>query len=116
MDSDYLAMDDIADRRASERHSCDTVAAISYFNQTPSYDARLLNYGAGGMCFRSNLFLRPGTTVCIRVKECRSFGSLKDKGDGLRCLSLAEVKWCHELTGAESAAYGVGVKYQAPAY
>ena len=111
-----MEMANNSDKRAFERCNCNALIAFSYFNQTNSYDAKVLNYGAGGMCFQSNLFLRPGATVCIRVKEIQFFGSLKDNGECLRCMSLAEVKWCNELPGAESAAYGVGVKYQAPDY
>jgi hypothetical protein len=109
-------MDNNSDKRAFERCNCNALIAFSYFNQTNSYEAKVLNCGAGGMCFQSNLFLQAGATVCIRVKEFQCSDSLKDNGDGLRCMSLAEVKWCHELPGTESAAYGVGVKYQAPTY
>jgi hypothetical protein len=31
-------------------------------------------------------------------------------------MSIAEVKWCTELPGSDAAAYGIGVKYQAPIY
>jgi len=115
-DPEYLEMDINSDKRAFERRNCNALIAFSYFNQTNSYDAKVLNYGAGGMCFQSNFFLQPGATVCIRVKEFQFFSSQKDNGDGLRCMSIAEVKWCNELPGAESDAYDVGVIYQAPAY
>ena len=111
-----MEMDNNSDKRAFERRNCNALIAFSYFNQTNSYDAKVLNCGAGGMCFQSNLFLQPGATVCIRVKEYHCSASLKDNADGLRCVSLAEVKWCHEMPDTESAAYGVGVKYQVPAY
>ena len=111
-----MEMDINSDKRAFERRNCNALIAFSYFNQTNNYDARVLNSGTGGMCFQSDFFLQPGATVCIRVKEYPCSDSLKDSADGLRCMSLAEVKWCNELPEAESAAYGVGVKYQAPPY
>jgi len=109
-------MDNNSDKRAFERSLCNALIAFSYFNQTNSYDAKVLNCGAGGMCFQSSHFLQPGATVCIRVKEYQCAASLKDNADDLRCMSLAEVKWCSELPGADSAVYDVGVKYQAPDY
>ena len=111
-----MEMNRYSDKRTFERRNCNALITFSYFKKTNSYDAKVQNCGAGGMCFQSNLFLQPGATVCIRVKEYQCAGSLDDNSDGLRCISLAEVKWCNELSGAESAAYGVGVKYQAPAY
>jgi hypothetical protein len=111
-----MEMNCYSDKRTFERRNCKALIAFSYFNQTNSYDSKVLNCGAGGMCFQSNRFLHPGATVCIRVKEFQCSGSRKDNADGLRCMSLAEVKWCHELPGTDSAVYGVGVRYQAPAY
>jgi len=109
-------MDNHSDKRAVERYACNASITFSYFNHADSHDAMILNYGDGGMCFQSSFFLSPGATVCIRMKEFQSCGSLKSKGAGLPCMSLAEVKWCTELPGAESAAYSVGVKYPAPSY
>jgi len=111
-----LAMDSNSDKRAFERRSCNASMVFSYVNQPKSYDTRVLNCSTGGMCFQSSLFLQPGATVCIRVKEFKCSDAPEDYADDLHSMSLAEVKWCHRLPGAESAAYGVGVKYQAPAY
>ena len=109
-------MDIHSDKRAFERRSCNALIALSYFNKANSYDAKVQNYGMGGMCLQSNLFLKPGATVCIRVREYPSSGALPDSADCLRWMSLAEVKWCNELPGTESASYSVGVKYQAQPY
>lgn len=109
-------MDSTSDQRAFERRNCNASMVFSYFNQTESYDAKVLNCSADGICFQSNLYLQPGAIVCIRVKEFRCSDSPEDKADGLHSMSLAQVKWCKEMPGAESAAYGVGVKYQAPIY
>jgi hypothetical protein len=109
-------MDTNSEKRVFERRICNALMAFSYFNQTYSYDAKILNCSAGGLCFQSNLSLQPGATICIRVKEFKPIDSLEDCEDGLRCMSMAEVKWCNEVPGAESATYGVGVKYQAPVY
>jgi hypothetical protein len=109
-------MDENSEKRASERRSCNALILFSHFNQIYSYDAKILNYGDGGMCFQCSQCLKPGATVCIRLKENQTFGSLEDKGNGLRSISIAEVKWCTEMPGDESITYGVGVKYQPPDY
>ena len=109
-------MDDNFEKRAYERRNCSALIAVSYFNQTGSYDAMMLNYCDGGICFQSNLSIPTGATICIRLKESQPHDALKDNGGGLRCMSIAEVKWCNELPIADSTAYGIGVKYQAPVY
>lgn len=109
-------MNNNPDKRDFERHGCNAMIEFSYFNQTSRYDARVMNCGAGGICFQSSLYLQPGSTVYIRVKEFQNFGSHEGGCDGLRCISLAQVKWCNEMPSAESAAYDVGVKYQSPSY
>jgi len=105
-----------SDKRAFERRNCNASMVFSYINQTKSYDAKVLNCSAGGICFQSSRYLQPGATVCIRVKEFQCSDSPEETADGLHCMSIADVKWCNELPGADSAAYGVGVKYQAPTY
>ena len=104
------------DKRDFNRHGCDALIEVSYFNQIYSNDAKMLNYGAGGICFQSNQYLQPGATLCIRLKEFDNFTSPPGGAVGLRYVSLAQVKWCHEMPGTGSTAYDVGVKYPAPSY
>lgn len=105
-------MENLFDRRTFERRGCNVSIEFSVFNQAHRYDAEMLNIGAGGMCFQSHRFMQPGTTVCIRLKDFKACDSAEDGETGLRSMSLAQVKWCHERPGA----YDVGVKYQAPQY
>ena len=58
-----------AEKRTYERHCYSAEIAFSYFNKEHSYNAHTLNIGTGGMCFKSNLFLRPGATLYVRLKE-----------------------------------------------
>jgi hypothetical protein len=100
-----------AEKRACERHCFAADIAFSYFNKAHSYNARTLNLCTGGMCFKSSLFLKPGATVCIRLKKIHSNGSFSGFCEGLHFVTLAEVKWCHEAPDAGAFPYGVGVKY-----
>ena len=100
------------EKRACERHRFSADIEFSYFNKEHSYNARTLNLCTGGMCFKSNLFLKPGATVYIRLKTTHPNGFC----EGLHLVTLAEVKWCQEANGADVFPYGVGVKYFGAAY
>lgn len=104
------------EKRACDRHCYAADIAFSYFNKEHSYGAQILNLGEGGMCFKSSLRLQPGATVYIRLKKTHLNGSCFGSWEGLRSVTLAEVKWCSELSGATALSYGVGVKYFNPVY
>jgi hypothetical protein len=100
-----------AEKRAYERQSYAADIAVSYFNKEDSYNAHTLNIGTGGMCFKSNLFLQPGATLYVRLKETHPNGSCSGFCEGLHFVTLAEVKWCQEAPNGDALPYGVGVKY-----
>jgi hypothetical protein len=105
-----------AEKRAFERHGYAADIAFSYFNKTSAYNAEILNLGQGGMCFKSDSFLQPGATICIRLKKNKPNGPCSGYCEGLHSVALAEIKWCNELLGSEASHYGVGVKYYGPVY
>ncbi len=105
-----------AEKRACERHCCAADIAVSYFNKEHSNNAHTLNIGTGGMCFKSNLFLQPGATLYVRLKETHPNSSCSGFCEGLHFVTLAEVKWCQEVPNGEAFPYGVGVKYFVPVY
>lgn len=100
-----------AEKRTCERHSYTASIVFSYFNKEHCFEAQTLNHSAGGMCFKSNFFLKPGATVYIRVKKFHPNNSYVGLCSGLRSTMLAEVKWCDEKLDAHVFSYGVGVKY-----
>ena len=104
------------EKRACERRNHTSRIAFSYFNQESSFDTQTLNHGLCGMCFKSSFPLQPGATLCIRVKKFNSNVSRTGLAEGLRSVTLAEVKWCSEVPGENTSQYIVGVKYFAPAY
>jgi hypothetical protein len=99
------------EKRTSERHCFSADIAFSYFNNESSHNAQILNIGSGGMCFKSNLFLQPGATIIVRLEQIHPNGFCSGSCEGLRSVTLAEVKWCHEAPNVEALFYGVGVKY-----
>ena len=105
-----------AEKRAYERYDYTADIAFSYFNKEQSYNAEIVNLGMGGMCFKSNMRLQPGATVYIRLINTHLNGTCSGSCEGLRSVTLAEVKWCSDLPGASLLPYGVGVKYFNPIY
>ena len=105
-----------AEKRAYERHCYAADIEFSYFNQKQSYNAKILNLGLGGMCFKSKLSLQPGTTICVRLKKIHPNGFCCGYCEGLHLVTLADVKWCHDAAGSGAFPYGVGVKYFEPVY
>jgi hypothetical protein len=104
------------ERRAHERHNCTADLVFSYFNEEQWFEGHTLNHCAGGMCFGSNIFLRPGSTVYIRVKKIYSNDSRTGDYGGLCSQILAEVKWCETRPDAGPLSYLIGVKFYPPVY
>ena len=104
------------EKRTCERHCYAADIVFSYFNSKQSYNAEILDIGLGGMCFKSNLSIQPGATICIHFDKSNPNGPCSGCCEGLRLVTLADVKWCSEICGDEVYLYGVGVKYFEPVY
>ena len=109
-------MKSYTDKRACERRSYTASIAFSYFNKENCYEAQTLNHCAGGMRFKSEVFLQPGATVYIRVKKFHPNGACSGDCRGLRSVTLAEVKWCKEFINETELFYEIGAKYYEPEY
>lgn len=105
-----------AEKRAYDRNRFSAEVLFSYFNREPSYSAQITNLSARGMCFNSCLLLKPGATICIHLKKIHPESSGKGFCEGLRYVTLAEVKWCSQEPCEETSHYEVGVKYIEPVY
>jgi hypothetical protein len=104
------------EKRACERHDYDADIALSYFNGEYTYDAETINVCTGGMCFKSDLRLHPGATLCIRLKKIHPNSTRSCSCEGLCSITLGEVKSYRELNGSTVMPYSVGVKYYPPIY
>ena len=105
-----------AEKRAYGRNSIRADVLFSYFNREPSYSAQIMNLGTGGMCINSSLLLKPGATLCIHLKKIHPEASGTGFCEGVRFVTLGEVKWCSEVPGDKTSHYAVGVKYFEPVY
>ena len=104
------------DKRACERRRHKATIEFSYFNRKQCYEAQTVNHGDEGMCFKSEVSLKPGTTVSVRVKSLHPNGICSGNCRGLRLITLAEAKWCKEISSETKPVYEIGAKYFQPAY
>ena len=109
-------MEKTQEKRTCNRYRHTVPIAVSYFNQAQYFNAQIQNHSPGGMCFKSNYALQPGTVVYIRVKKVHPNGSSTGIGEGLRMVTLAKVKWCMDEPDAPAYSYRLGVKYFEEAY
>ena len=57
-----------------------------------------------------------GAPVNVKVTEFHPHGPCVGLCEGLRYNTLAEVKWCREITDTDIARYRVGIQFLAPVY
>jgi hypothetical protein len=104
------------DKRAFKRHPFNAPIVFSAFNTTDCHDAQTSNHCQDGMSLKSALPLQLGKTICIRVKRFGPASPHSGQCEGLRSITLAEVKWCREIPPSNGFSYEIGVKYCAPVY
>jgi hypothetical protein len=105
-----------AEKRTYERCGCTALIAFSYFNKEQCFNVKTINHSEDGMSFKSSFFLQPGATVYIRAKKNLPNGYGTFVCEGLRSVTLAEVKWCSEELDADAFSYRIGVKYYGLVY
>ena len=109
-------MKGIEEKRAYKRQHYTVPIEVSYISKENKFGAQSLNHCENGMCFESKSSFHPGETLNIRVKDFHPHGPCIGLCDGLRSLTLAEVRWCIEFSETDSLSYRVGVKFYAPVY
>ena len=97
------------DKRSDERIASNAPIIFSFFSTRfwHEYSSITQNHSKRGMCFESTHPIAPGTNLFIRVDK----QSNSDSNVQLRNSTLAEVKWCRELTGEHRTGYRVGARY-----
>jgi hypothetical protein len=104
-------MDFFTEKRICERRSHTALMEFSFFNKGQYFEAQTLNHGEGGLRFKSEVFIKPGATVYLRVKKLHPNGPCQGDCRGLRSATLAEVKWCKEFLNGTEPFYEIGAKY-----
>ena len=99
------------EKRINKRHKCEASIRCSCFNKENIINAKMLNYSESGMYFESDSVFKEGTNILFKMKRCLFIPSDPELCEGLRTVSLAEVKWWKEMSGEDSSHFGIGVKY-----
>lgn len=111
-----LAAEDLREKRRYERYTAKASINYSVFGTKPGYEyaAMTINHGKGGICFESSRPINPGTTLFIRCEKSPIFDRENTECEHLRTATLAEVKWCQELSDEFRTFYRIGVTYYYP--
>jgi hypothetical protein len=109
-------MNSIDEKRAYTRRNYPVPIDVSYICKEGNLSAQSLNHCEGGMCFESMSFFHPDETLNIRIKDFHPHGPCTGLCEGLRSITLAEVKWCLKVPDSDTSNYRVGIKFYAPIY
>jgi hypothetical protein len=63
------------------------------------------------MYFESDVFFKKGANIYFQMNDYLFDDSDPEISEGLRTISLAEVKWWKDIGGEDHSHFGVGVKY-----
>ena len=109
------AMEIIVEKRVYDRHPYDGPITFSFYNNSKFYEAKVINYSKGGMCFKSEFAPKKGATVYIRMLNYPGDDLDPEALEGLRTVALAEVKWAGEKEN-DDPLFSIGVRYFVPEY
>ncbi|MGD8522588.1 MAG: hypothetical protein PVF56_15680 [Desulfobacterales bacterium] len=107
-------MTDQTEKRTRDRYNQEACIAWTYFNTDHLFSGKLLNYSESGLCFESEIKLRPGATIYIRLDKFSPDPSNRKLHEGFRTVTLGEAKWCKEIYVVGSHKYAIGIKYYQP--
>ena len=101
------------EKRANERFASRSAVIFSYFSSKnwTENQSSTLNISAGGMCFESRHSFKPHANLYIRTGQNPQGVSNIHNWHLLRTSTLAEVRWCRELSREDATWYSIGVKY-----
>ena len=99
------------EKRNTRRFEADSPIICSMFNSNRDFDAQLLNYSQGGICFKSVKNFKERCSVLLRSSGTIPLRSTGGTWDGVRNISLAEVKWSSEVSEGDEAYFIMGARY-----
>ena len=99
------------DKRKDQRLDCEASIVFSYFAKDKTFNGRMLNFSKNGMYFEFGEFIKSGAAIYSRLRSCAELPSDPERCEGLRSVSLAEVRWCKKLKNKGKPCFGIGLKY-----
>jgi len=104
-------MAQIYEKRKDSRRKVDASLIYQINLSGDHYSAKKFDHSSSGISFKGNYDLKPGTTIYIRREGCPSNCPGGQACEGCRTVTLATVKWCHQIKEAGMEPYWVGAKY-----
>ena len=89
---------------------------LTGFNKNNWMEAQTSNHCLGGMCFKSSTYFKSQTILLLRINSEGWDFSCAGNLEGLRTITLGEVKWCREIPNKTSYGYESGIRYITPVY
>lgn len=71
----------------------------------------MINYSKDGMYVESDFVFNTGTSIFCRMESFSTSNSDPETLEGLRTVSLAEVKWWKKIKDKGDLQYGIGLSY-----
>lgn len=102
------------EKRSVQRHPMDATVVCSYLTSNGNertFNGRMRNYGAYGMCAELKKPFRKGTILLVKTRCNPARPADSPVREGFRSISLAEVKWSQPLNVEGERRYGTGMKY-----
>jgi len=99
------------EQRGSTRYDQDASVSCCYFNSPDPCSGKLINYSKRGMCFETNGQFREKTTVMVRLNLDSWAAIDPETFEGLRTISIAEVRWCVAVADGNNPRYEIGIQY-----
>ncbi len=98
------------DRRSHRRHDIPGAIRWAFFNTSGYNRAEMVDFGRGGLAFRTTVSLKPGTNLTIKSEG----GDRPADWEGFPTVKVAEVKWClPQADPQKDSRFKVGVRYHA---
>jgi hypothetical protein len=101
-----------SERRVEDRFQCDATITWSLFHKNSYFYGWVVNFSHHRIYLETTRDLKPGVIVFLRVKRRTPQGAVSQDEQWLKSFSLAQVKWCRELTDDFHQRYEVGLRYQ----
>ena len=102
------------DNRASSRHDAESSIVCSYLssrNLNEVCKGKMKNYGDWGMYAELPTAFKIGTILVVRSTSSPGDDTGFEVKEGVRSISLAEVKWSRKIFSDGLPLYGTGFRY-----
>ena len=102
------------EKRNSNRHKTDQSIVCTFFTShscDATFDGRIQNYCDYGMYAELKTHFKEGTILLARTTDSGPEGWPSKIEEGIRTISLVQVKWSKPLSDNGVVCYGTGLKH-----